>query len=410
MPPVIARSSPPKVTREQVVRLWFQRQGLLSPRAVPLTRKGLTTHLELTGALQVDTINVVERAHYLTLWSRFGSYERDKIDKWIYDDLAGYEYWGHEASILPVSHLPIGRRRMKGFPPTSWRNKSWWSRFQTSPASKRRVLRRLRDEGPLESADFEAHPEEFGPDGTPGGSLPLRKEDSRSLKLLWHAGRVAIRSRRHFRCQYDLASRVHPPGATASKETFEDSWLLIGLSGNGIATEKHLVNYFTTPELKASERRRILDRNLRTGRIVEVRVDGDRDRWFTMPESLDVLDTIPDPEGTTLLCPFDSFLWQRQRAEDLLGFRYRIEIYLPAAKRQFGYYVLPILHEGRLVGRLDPKVHREADTLQIKGLFFEDGVTPDRKLTRGLREALHDLAHFVGATRLELPSSWSRLA
>jgi uncharacterized protein YcaQ len=262
----------------------------------------------------------------------------------------------------------------------------------------------------LESADFEAHPGEFGPDGTPGGSLPLRKEDSRSLKLLWHAGRVAIRSRRHFRCQYDLASRVHPPGETVTKEAFEDSWLHIGLSGNGIATEKHLVNYFTTPDLNTSDRRRVLDRNLRAGLVLEVTVGGDRDRWFTTPEALEGLDTIPEPEGTTLLCPFDSFLWQRQRAEDLLDFRYRIEIYVPAAMRQFGYYVLPILHQGRLVGRLDPKLHRERDELQIRSLFFEDGVKPDRKLVRGLRETLHDLAEFVGATRLELPASWSRLA
>ncbi len=407
---MVPRSSPPTVSREQVVRLWFQRQGLLSPRAGPLTKKSLTAHLERTGALQVDTINVVERAHYLTLWSRFGAYPRAKVDKWVYDDQVGYEYWGHEASILPISHLPIGRRRMKGFPPASWKKKSWWSRFQTSPASKRRVLRRLQDEGPLESSDFEAHPEEFGPDGPPGGSLPLRKEDSRSLKLLWHAGRVAIKSRRHFRCQYDLASRVHPPGATASKRAFEDSWLQIGLSGNGIATERHLVNYFTAPELTTSERKRVLDRSLRARRILEIRVSGDRGRWFTTPEILESLDSIPDPEGTTLLCPFDSFLWQRQRAEDLLGFRYRIEIYVPSAKRQFGYYVLPILHEGRLVGRLDPKMHRDRDTLQIKNLVFEEGVTPDGKLIRRLRETLHDLAEFTGATRLDLPGPWHRLA
>ncbi|TFH67066.1 MAG: winged helix-turn-helix domain-containing protein [Gemmatimonadales bacterium] len=392
------------IPREQVVRLWLQRQGLLSPRSVRLTKRTLVAHLEGTGALQVDTINVVDRAHYLTLWSRFGSFEREKVDRWIYRERAAYEYWGHEASILPITHLPIGRRRMQRFPPASWSGNSWWSRYQTSPASKRRVLRRLREEGPLESADFEAQPGEFGPDGLPGRTIPLIKEDNRSLKLLWHAGRVAIRSRRHFRCQYDLASRVHPPGEVARKEEYEDSWLHLGLSCNGIASEKHLVNYFTAPNLDASERRRVIERNLRAGRITKVRVPGTSDSWYATPECLDRLSDIPDPEGTTLLCPFDSFLWQRRRAEDLLGFYYRIEIYVPAAKRRFGYYVLPILHEGRLVGRLDPKLHRDRGELEIKALLLEPGFKTTRPFHQRLEEVLQDLKLFLGAERLTMPA------
>ena len=111
-----------RLDRATIVRLWLQRQGLSRPRGTErLTRSTLTDHLERTGALQVDTINVVDRAHYLTLWSRFGPYDRRRLDRWVYRDRAAYEYWGHEASILPISHLPLGLRRMRRFPPESWK-------------------------------------------------------------------------------------------------------------------------------------------------------------------------------------------------------------------------------------------------------------------------------------------------
>jgi uncharacterized protein YcaQ len=398
------------VTLDEVVRLWFHCQGLAAPRGTHRLSKGsLTDHLERTGALQLDTINVLDRAHYLTLWSRFGPYDRKRLHRWVYCDRVAYEYWGHEASILPISHLPLGQRRMRRFPPRSWSGKSWWSVYQTSPGSKRRVLRRLKEEGPLESADFEESLEEFGPDGPPGGAMPLGKEDRRSLKLLWHAGRVAIHSRRHFRCVYDLAERIYPDGVPATPAEFEDSWLLIGLSGNGIASEQHLVNYLTAPALSAATRKRVIARNLKKGRIVQVRVDGRTKPFYALPEHLESLNALPEPEGTTLICPFDSFLWQRKRAEELLDFRYRIEIYVTPAKREFGYYVLPVLHDGRLVGRLDPKLHRDRGELEVKAVYLEPDVKRNRRLENGLAEALDSLRSFVGAEALTLPKEWSRL-
>ncbi len=404
----MAERSPPRVERDDVVRLWLHRQGLASPRGTErLTCGSLVDHLERTGALQVDTINVVDRAHHLTLWSRFGAYDRANLDRWIYRDRAAYEYWGHEASILPISHLPLGRRRMRRFPPESWSGKSWWSVYSTSPASKRRVLRRLREEGPLESADFERTQEELGFDGQPaGGTMPIPKEDSRSLKLLWHDGRVAITTRRHFRIVYDVAERVYPDGDPATPAEFEDSWLLIGLSGNGIASERHLAGYWTAPSLKAATRKRVIARSLKKGRVVEVRVAGRRGVFYALPEHLDTIGDLPEPEGTTLVSPFDSLLWQRKRAEELLDFSYRIEIYTPAAKRQYGYYVLPILHDGRLVGRLDPKLHRDRGVLQIRSLHLEPGFEATAGFITGLGSAIESLAEFVEAGDIEMPRDW----
>jgi len=401
--------SVPTFSTDDVIRLWFQRQGLSVPRGTTkLDRPALDDHLHRTGALQLDSVNVVDRAHYLTLWSRFGPYDRARVDDMIYEDGAAYEYWGHEASILPVSHLPVGRRRMRSFPPPSWSDKSWWPAYATTSASKRRVLKRLRSEGPLESADFERRALEPEGDVLPwGGSFP--KEDKRSLKLLWHAGRVAVRRRRHFRCVYDLAERVYPEGPIASRADYEDSWLMAGLSGCGIANERHLTNYFTAPSLKAADRKRVIARGVRSKRVVEVRVSGLRGPFYALAEHLDRLAEAPRPFGTTLICPFDSLLWQRKRASDLLGFDYKIEIYVPASKRRFGYYVLPILHDGRLVGRLDPKLHRDQSRLEVKAIFLEDGFERTDTFDAGLGQALGSLAEFCGATKVDVPRGWRGL-
>ncbi len=400
-----ARPAPPEVSREQVLRLWFRRQGLAAPRGTErLTRRTFRDLLRETGGLQLDSVNVLDRAHYLTLWTRFGQYDRRQVDRWAYRDRVAYEYWGHEACLLPIEHLPISRRRMAAFPPPHWLRSSWWPRYQTSPGSKRRVLRRLREEGVLESANFAVTAADRRRNGQNKVAMPMFKEDNRSLQLLWHAGRIAIANRRHFRRHFDLAERVYPDGPTVSTAACEDSWLLAGLRGNGIASEKHLVNYFTAPYLTAADRRRVLARNLRSGRVVEVRVPGVAGACYALPEHLEGLDSLPSPRGTTPLCPFDSFLWQRGRAEELLDFRYRVEIYVPPPKRTFGYYVMPILHDGRLVGRLDPKLHRDRACLEIKSLHLEPDFRRTRRFDAALEASLHDLATFVGAERVTLPA------
>ena len=193
-----------------------------------------------------------------------------------------------------------------------------------------------------------------------------------------------------------------PDGPAATLAEYHDSWLLLGLSGCGIAPERHLVNYFTGPELNAAERRRTIARNLRKKRIVEVEVEGLRGPCYALPEHLDGIDRLPEPAGTTLICPFDSLLWQRKRAAELLDFRYTIEIYVPAAKRKYGYYVLPILHEGRLVGRLDPKLHRDRGVLEIRALHLEPNFVPGADFRARLEESMADLANFLGASDIRL--------
>ena len=385
--------SPMQIDRELVVRLWLHRQGLVRPRTQGLTKARFVDHLQRTGGLQLDSINVLERAHYLTLWSRFGSYDRALVDGWVYRDRLAYEYWGHEASVLPASSLPLSRCRMRRWKPSG----AWWTERMPSTVSIRRVLARLRREGPLESVHFERSDD------------LAWKEDKRALQIMWQQGRVAVSSRKHFRRAYDLGERVYGEGPAASSGEYLDSWLFTGLSGNGVASEQHLTGYFTSPRLKAAERRQVIARNLATGAIVEVKVAGCTGRWFALPEHLEALDRLAAPEGTTLLSPFDSLLWQRARAEQLLDYHYRVEIYVPAAQRRFGYYALPILHQGRLVGRLDPKLHRQERRLDIVSLALEAGVKRDPDLDRGLAKSLQELATFVGAESLTLPRGWKKL-
>lgn len=380
-------------------RLWFHRQGLATPRGGKLTSKAFIEHLERTGGLQQDSVNVLERAHYLTLWSRFGEYDRALPDRWTYRDRIAYEYWGHEACVLPASRLPLSLRGMRRFAPSG----KWWNERKPSVASIRRVLRRLREEGALESADFERT-------GDPTGPWWDWKEDKRSLENLWFRGKVAVAERRHFRRVYDLAERVYDHARPASAIEYEDTWLATGLSGCGVASEKHLAGYWTAPRLSAAERRKVVARALRAKRVVEVEVDGLAGSWLARPEELEGAERLPAPTGTTLLSPFDSFLWQRDRAEELLGFRYRIEIYVPPERRVFGYYVLPILHEGRLVGRLDPKLHRDRGELEIKAIYLEEGFTRGAEFDRALAETLADLAKFLGAETVSLPRGWRDLA
>ncbi len=392
-----SKEAPYEIPLDHVLRLWFFRQGLTRPRKRKLTRAAFVQHLERAGGLQLDSVNVVDRAHYLTLWSRFGVHDRATVDRWIYDQRVAFEYWGHEACVLPNSRLPLSRRGMRRFSPQG----SWWQKRTPSPAAFRKVLGRLRAEGPLQSADFK--------DSKNVGDWWGWKEDKQALEMLWHRGKVAVSRRVHFRRVYDLAERVYPEGPAARLADYEDGWLLTGLSGDGVASAKHLDNYFTAPRLKAGERRRVISRNLEKGRVVRVKVDGLPGEYLALPEHLEGAGRLPRPRGTTLVCPFDSLLWQRKRAEDLLGFTYRVELYVPPAKRQYGYYVMPILHHGALVGRLDPKLHRDRGMLQIKAIHLEPGRRRDADLDAGLAGALADLARFLGADDVDLPRGWGKL-
>src|SRR5690349_16858784 len=219
-------------------------------------------------------------------------------------------------------------------------------------------------------------------------------------------GRIAVHSRVGFQKRYDLTDRLLPDWQRIeplAADAFRRWHLRKSLAAMGAATETDLRLYLTFPRFGAPALRRTLAAALADGEVVDVAVDGDRGRgrWFALAADLPALArTAARPraqQGTTFLSPFDSLLWHRARTHRLFGFDYRIEVYTPAAKRRFGYYTLPILSDGRLVGRVDAKHHRDAGRLSLRHVAFETPLaTPDAALA-GTAEAARSLAAFVGA-------------
>ncbi|TMA19351.1 MAG: winged helix-turn-helix domain-containing protein [Deltaproteobacteria bacterium] len=375
--------------REAAARLFLSRQHLSTPRELRLTPRSLARFAADAGGIQIDSINVVERAHYLAIWSRFGPYDKAAVDGWIYRKRVLEEYWAHAACLIPAADLPAWARAMADYR----RSHTGWARFlDAHPRAARDVLEAIRRRGPLSTADFER------PAGRASGWWDW-KPAQHALHVLWMSGRLAVHSRRHFSKLYDLAERLRPPVEAMPREEFAGWHLRKTLRALGAAAEADLPRYLTFPRTAVAQRRRALKAMLATGEAVEIGVEGVAGRWYALAEDLAALESAPASRGTTLLSPFDSLLWHRGRARALFGFDYRIEVYTPAAKRVHGYYTLPILHDGRLVGRLDAKNHREDRRLEVRGVHFE--TPPDDGAIAGVRSALESLARFLGAGTTE---------
>jgi uncharacterized protein YcaQ len=404
----------PLLPRRAVAALFLARQHLARPRTRRLTASSLLAFIEDVAGLQIDSINVVERGHHLTLWSRFGPYDRTAVERIAYRRRLLFEYWAHAACLVPASHYPAWRRAMLDY---SVRNRAWGAWLQKNRRVLRAVEDAISDGGPLGSADFEHR----RAPGSAGGWWNW-KPAAHALDYLWMSGRTLVHSRSHFRKRFDLAERVMP-GAAAheplAREGFRLWHLRQSLRALGAASETDLRMYLTFPRVAAAERRQVLRTALEAGEVVEVEVEDERGRFFALAEDLPALAAAGRKRrpaaGTTLLSPFDSFLWHRERTRRLFGFDYTLEVYTPGPKRVHGYYSLPIFHDGQLVGRLDPKAHRAERRLEVRAVHFEPwfakedappaaswGPVDQEAALTGVGEALRSMATFVGAEDVTL--------
>jgi uncharacterized protein YcaQ len=401
-------------SRRAVAALFLERQHLAAPRSRRLTARTLLGFLEDVGGLQLDSINVVERAHHLTLWSRFGPYDRVAFERLAYRRRLLFEYWAHAACLVPASHFPAWRRAMLDY---SVRSRAWGSWLRKSRKTLAEVEAAIAASGPLGNLDFEHRRKA----GSASGWWNW-KPATHALDYLWMSGRTLVHSRTHFRKRFDLAERVMPEAASCqplSRDAFLRWHLRQTLRALGAASEADLRMYLTFPRLARDDRRRTLRAALDGGEVVELEVEGSSGRWLALAEDLPALAAAGRRRrasaGTTLLSPFDSFLWHRERTRRLFGYDYKLEVYTPGHSRSHGYYSLPILHDGQLVGRLDPKTHRAERRLEVKAVHFEPwfakGDAPpaaswgrlDREAAiAGLGEALRSLAAFVGCEELAL--------
>ena len=404
---------------EAVAALFLERQHLTRPRAHRLTARRLVAFVADAGGLQLDSINVVTRAHYLTLFSRFGAYSPATVDRLAYRRRLLFEYWAHAACLVPRGDLAAWRRVMVEY---GHRGRAWGHWPRKYDGVLREVEAAIAEKGPLGSADFE------GPRQSLAGGAGWWnwKPTTRALDHLWISGRTAVHSRRHFHKRFDLFERVLPEVTEIEPFALRDfrRWhLLRSLAALGAATETDLRMYLTFPRASHLDRKGTLRDLLREGLVVEVPVEthhgGRPVRWLLRAEDREALGRAARRRrpsvGTTLLSPFDSLLWYRDRIRRLFGFDYTIEVYVPEAKRRHGYYSLPLLHDGQLVGRVDAKTHREEGRLELRHVHLEPwvlggdrppvarrGLVEVDAVLDGLADTARDLATMVGADRVSV--------
>lgn len=383
-----------ELSRSQARRIALEAQGFADPRpSGRVDRRHLRRVMGRIGLLQLDSVPVVMRSHYLPAFSRLGPYAPALADTVAYADDEWFEAWCHEASLLAVDHEPLLRWQKQ----RARQGHTWAGLAQLAaeePAYVAEVLDQVRERplAPSELADPRPRSGEWWGDRSLG---------SLALDWLFRIGEVGIRRRSGFAKEFDLLERIVPPAVLARPTPSEDDahreLLLRAAGALGVAAAADLVDYHRLPKRPAAERLRELTD---AGDLEEVKVQGwDRPGYLAaearLPRSID---------ACTLLSPFDPVVWFRPRAQRLFDFAYKLEIYTPRARRVHGYYVLPLLIGERLVARADLKTDRAARVLRVLGAFGEappitgDEPPLDRdEVLDGLRRALDDLAVFVGA-------------
>jgi uncharacterized protein YcaQ len=344
---------------------------------------GLIRHMHV---LQIDTIHVVARSPYLVLWSRLGSYPPEWLTELLAEG-ALFEYWAHEACFLPIEDFALYRYRMLAAKEMGWRYAREWA--AQNPEAIARVLAHVQAHGPVRSSDFERTD---GSDGKWWGW----KTEKRALETLFTAGDLMIARRHNFQRIYDLRERVLPSWDDASLPPIEDVRRMLALRAVralGVTSARWVADYFRTAQRDTAP---LLPQLAAEGALHEVRVAGWQQPGYIHPDNLALAEAAAAgsliPELTTLLSPFDPLVWDRARALAMFGFDYRIECYTPAPKRRYGYFTLPILWRGQLIGRLDPKAHRKERRFEIKALHLEPGIQITDELVADLAGALRDCA------------------
>ncbi len=361
------------------------------------------------GALQIDTIHVVARSPYLALWSRLGDYRPEWLDELLAEG-ALFEYWSHAMCFLPIEDYPYYRRHMlDNF--RGWHHAGIW--IQEHAELVERVLAQIRANGGARSVDFESKDK-------PAGGWWNWKEEKVALEELLTVGEVMIARRKNFQRVYDLRPRVLPGWDDARTPSLEEAHRYLALKAVralGVALASWVPDYFRLPK-KGNPAR--LEALAQEGLLRQVALEGFPEPAYVHVDQLALLEEAASGRleptervrveddvlsQTSLLSPFDPLVWDRRRARELFGFDYTIECYLPAPKRRYGYFSLPILHRGALVGRLDPKAHRKAGLFEVKSLYLEPGVPPDENLVSGLASALRRLAEWHGTPQVVVRQS-----
>jgi hypothetical protein len=380
-------------------RLAIDAQLLGAERQTP-DRRGILATVDQIIWLQLDPTSAVARSHLLVLWSRLGRYAPEDVARLIYRDQRLFEW---RAFVYPTRHLPLYRLAMRRNP-KRWPSVTRWLR--KNRALQRQVLSRLRREGPLPTSAFD------GREAISWRSTGWTNERNASqmLEFLSSFGRVLVAGRAGQERLWDLTERCVPEKALASSATptaLVRDGTIRAIRSLGVATPMQIQNMlpWSIRDLVA----KMIASLERRGELVPVRIVSNgaaiKGRWLAHATDAERIGELERAWSgrTTMLSPFDTLIRDRARTEALFGMRYRIEIYVPAAKREYGYFAMPILHDDELIGRIDPRVDREKDTLVVNKLHLEPGVKLDLPARRAVARTLDDLARFTGVSRVSAP-------
>jgi uncharacterized protein YcaQ len=342
----------------QARRVTLAAQGFTAARpAGRVDRRHFRRVIDTLGVVQIDSVNVLTRAHEIAFFARLGPYDRAALAQWLHTSGEVFEYWGHEASFIDVADHPNLRWKMAT---------SAWKHYMAEHQSYLDEVRRtIGDSGPLVPADLQTEPRKKSDgwwDWTPGKI---------ALESLFVAGEITAIRGAQFQRLYDIPERVLPAATLALPTPPEDdaraALVLRAARALGVATANDLADYHRQKKTPVA---RVVKGLAAEGRLAEVQVEGWKDKAYLHPEA-----RVPRAvNARAMLSPFDSVVWERARVERLFDFHYRIEIYTPAPKRVYGYYVLPFLLGDRLVGRVDLKADRQAGVLRVRAAHAEPEV------------------------------------
>jgi uncharacterized protein YcaQ len=383
------------LSQDAARRIALAAQGFADPRPTgEPSRRHLQRVLSRVQVIQLDSVNVAVRAHYMPLFSRLGPYPTSLVDAaaWSHTPRRPrllVEYWAHMASLMPVGDWPLFQWRMRQY------EKRWWNEekiAESSPGLIDDILAAVKELGPVGAGRLE---DELG--GSPrraraSGGWWNRSDVKHACEYMFATGQLSTGTRQGFERLYDLPERVLPPEAHAapavSDEDAARALTLRAAVAHGIGTEPDLRDYYRLPPQKSQQ---AVAELVDAGLLEPVEVRGWRHRAYRHPEA-----RLPRKvTGRALLCPFDPLIWRRERTEQMFGFHYRIEIYVPEPKRVYGYYVFPFLLDGELVARVDLKSDRAAGVLRAQGVFGEPGVDVSRVVGE-LAEELRTMAEWLG--------------
>ncbi len=373
---------------------------------------GILELIRQLGCLQLDPVRVVERSHLLVLWSRLGNFDRRELDQLLWEDRRLFEYWAHAASIVLTEHYPIHQGFMRTYASGDRvyekRMRGW---VAENESFKRYILAELGKGKPLATGELEDRADvPWQSDGWSQG-----RNTDRMLDYLWTSGQIMVAGRAGITRKWTLTDHHLPELAKIVKLTDEEicrQAAQIAFKALGVGTikqiKKHFIRkrYIQLPQMmkKLSQEKRILP----------ILVKDDRESWkegyYIHADDLPLLDRLEQGEWAgrlTLLSPFDNLICDRDRTEQMWGFRFRIEIYVPKSKRRYGPYVLPILYNDRLIGRINSKMDRKTGTYRVKQLWAEKDAPANAG--NAIAQSIQDVSHFLGAEKIEIgltPAIW----